>query len=69
MRFLGKIILNFWKKWKAGKTGFPIVDAGMRELNATGFMHNRVENDYREFPHQTFAYRLANWRSLILRKN
>ena len=28
--------------WKAGKTGFPIVDAGMRELAATGFMHNRV---------------------------
>lgn len=29
-------------KWCEGKTGFPIVDAGMRELNATGFMHNRV---------------------------
>ncbi len=28
--------------WKQGKTGFPIVDAGMRELNTTGFMHNRV---------------------------
>jgi len=28
--------------WCAGKTGYPIVDAGMRELNATGFMHNRV---------------------------
>lgn len=28
--------------WKAGKTGYPIVDAGMRELSATGFMHNRV---------------------------
>ncbi len=28
--------------WKEGRTGFPIVDAGMRELNATGFMHNRV---------------------------
>ena len=28
--------------WCQGKTGFPIVDAGMRELNATGFMHNRV---------------------------
>lgn len=30
------------KKWCEGKTGFPIVDAGMRELNETGFMHNRV---------------------------
>jgi deoxyribodipyrimidine photo-lyase len=29
-------------KWCVGQTGFPIVDAGMRELNATGFMHNRV---------------------------
>jgi deoxyribodipyrimidine photo-lyase len=28
--------------WKVGKTGFPIVDAGMRQLAATGFMHNRV---------------------------
>jgi len=31
-----------FEKWCAGKTGYPIVDAGMRELNATGFMHNRV---------------------------
>jgi deoxyribodipyrimidine photo-lyase len=29
-------------KWCEGKTGFPIVDAGMRQLRATGFMHNRV---------------------------
>lgn len=29
-------------KWCEGNTGYPIVDAGMRELNATGFMHNRV---------------------------
>lgn len=28
--------------WKKGETGFPLVDAGMRELNQTGFMHNRV---------------------------
>ncbi|HRG83782.1 MAG TPA: deoxyribodipyrimidine photo-lyase [Chitinophagaceae bacterium] len=28
--------------WCAGNTGYPIVDAGMRELNSTGFMHNRV---------------------------
>uniref|UniRef100_UPI00356A9E5E cryptochrome/photolyase family protein n=1 Tax=Salegentibacter sp. TaxID=1903072 RepID=UPI00356A9E5E len=28
--------------WKTGKTGFPLVDAGMRQLNQTGFMHNRV---------------------------
>lgn len=28
--------------WCQGKTGFPIIDAGMRQLNSTGFMHNRV---------------------------
>lgn len=31
-----------FQSWCEGKTGFPIVDAGMRELNATGHMHNRV---------------------------
>ena len=31
-----------FQKWCEGKTGYPIVDAGMRELNNTGFMHNRV---------------------------
>jgi len=31
-----------FEKWCAGTTGFPIVDAGMRELVATGYMHNRV---------------------------
>lgn len=31
-----------FEKWCTGNTGFPIVDAGMRELNETGFMHNRV---------------------------
>ena len=31
-----------FKAWCDGQTGYPIVDAGMRELNTTGFMHNRV---------------------------
>lgn len=31
-----------FESWCNGKTGYPIVDAGMRELKATGFMHNRV---------------------------
>lgn len=31
-----------FERWCNGQTGYPIVDAGMRELNATGFMHNRV---------------------------
>jgi deoxyribodipyrimidine photo-lyase len=33
---------RLYKKWCDGKTGYPLVDAGMRELNETGFMHNRV---------------------------
>ena len=31
-----------YQRWCEGSTGFPIVDAGMREMNETGFMHNRV---------------------------
>jgi deoxyribodipyrimidine photo-lyase len=31
-----------FEAWKEGRTGYPIVDAGMRELAATGYMHNRV---------------------------
>lgn len=31
-----------FQAWKEGRTGFPIVDAGMRQLNETGYMHNRV---------------------------
>ncbi len=31
-----------FEKWKSGTTGFPLVDAGMRQLNETGWMHNRV---------------------------
>jgi deoxyribodipyrimidine photo-lyase len=34
-----KIVFN---KWKKGLTGYPFVDAGMRELNETGFQHNRL---------------------------
>lgn len=33
---------QLFDKWCQGITGFPIIDAGMRELNQTGFMHNRV---------------------------
>ncbi len=33
---------DHFKKWCEGKTGYPMVDAGMRELNETGYMHNRV---------------------------
>jgi deoxyribodipyrimidine photo-lyase len=33
---------DLFRQWCEGSTGFPIVDAGMRELNQTGYMHNRV---------------------------
>ncbi len=33
---------KYFDAWCAGKTGYPIVDAGMRQMNETGFMHNRV---------------------------
>lgn len=33
---------DFFAAWCAGQTGYPIVDAGMRQLNQTGFMHNRL---------------------------
>ena len=33
---------ELFDKWCKGVTGYPIVDAGMRQLNATGYMHNRV---------------------------
>ena len=50
---------KFLEKWKAGKTGFPIVDAGMRELNATGFMHNRVRMITASF---LIKHLLTDWR-------
>lgn len=33
---------EWFKRWCEGRTGYPIVDAGMRQLNETGWMHNRV---------------------------
>ena len=33
---------NWFKKWCKGETGYPVVDAGMREMNSTGYMHNRA---------------------------
>jgi deoxyribodipyrimidine photo-lyase len=44
--------------WCKGMTGFPLVDAGMRELNATGFMHNRVRMVTASF---LVKHLLVNW--------
>ena len=38
-----------FKAWCKGETGYPLVDAGMRELNQTGFMHNRVRIDRKSY--------------------
>ncbi|MFP5039798.1 cryptochrome/photolyase family protein [Parasediminibacterium sp. JCM 36343] len=46
-------------KWCEGKTGYPIVDAGMRELNATGYMHNRVRMVVASF---LTKHLLTDWR-------
>lgn len=46
-------------KWCAGKTGVPIVDAGMRQLNKTGYMHNRVRMMTASFLVKTL---LIDWR-------
>jgi deoxyribodipyrimidine photo-lyase len=45
--------------WKEGRTGYPIVDAGMRELWATGFMHNRVRMITASF---LIKHLLIHWR-------
>ena len=45
--------------WKTGTTGFPIVDAGMRQLNETGFMHNRLRLITASFLVKTL---LIDWR-------
>ncbi|MEM8892580.1 MAG: deoxyribodipyrimidine photo-lyase, partial [Bacteroidota bacterium] len=47
-----------FKKWCEGKTGYPMVDAGMRELNATGHMHNRVRMVVASF---LTKHLLLNW--------
>ncbi|MDB5284516.1 MAG: deoxyribodipyrimidine photolyase [Bacteroidota bacterium] len=49
---------NF-KAWCEGKTGYPLVDAGMRELNTTGFMHNRVRMVVASF---LTKHLLTDWR-------
>jgi len=48
-----------FKAWCEGKTGYPIVDAGMRELNTTGFMHNRVRMIVASF---LVKHLLIDWR-------
>jgi deoxyribodipyrimidine photo-lyase len=50
---------ELFNRWCEGNTGYPIVDAGMRELNSTGFMHNRVRMITAMF---LSKYLLIDWR-------
>jgi deoxyribodipyrimidine photo-lyase len=50
---------NEFAAWCNGQTGYPIVDAGMRELNETGFMHNRVRMIVASF---LVKHLLIDWR-------
>jgi deoxyribodipyrimidine photo-lyase len=49
----------FLQKWKNGITGFPVVDAGMRQMNETGYMHNRCRMIVANFLIKTL---LIDWR-------
>jgi deoxyribodipyrimidine photo-lyase len=49
---------NHFEAWCTGQTGYPLVDAGMRELNQTGFMHNRVRMVTASF---LVKHLLINW--------
>ena len=67
-----KMNKEYYNKWTTGTTGFPVVDAGMRELNYTGYMHNRarlitsnflvklLEIDWR-YGEQYFATKLVDY--------
>jgi deoxyribodipyrimidine photo-lyase len=48
-----------FEAWCEGRTGYPLVDAGMRELNSTGFMHNRVRMVVASF---LVKHLLIDWR-------
>jgi deoxyribodipyrimidine photo-lyase len=48
-----------FEKWKTGTTGYALVDAGMRELNTTGYMHNRVRMLVASF---LIKHLLIDWR-------
>ena len=50
---------NWFKAWCDGETGFPVVDAGMRQLNETGYMHNRARLIVASFLTKTL---LIDWR-------
>lgn len=52
---------SMFRAWCEGKTGYPIVDAGMRQLNEIGWMHNRVRMCVAMFLSKDL---LLNWRKV-----
>jgi deoxyribodipyrimidine photo-lyase len=50
---------SWFNAWKKGETGYPIVDAGMRQMNTTGYMHNRARLIVASFLVKTL---LIDWR-------
>ena len=58
-RFRWRTSQNDLKAWQQGKTGYPLVDAGMKELWATGYMHNRVRMVVASF---LIKHLLVDWR-------
>ena len=48
-------------RWQRGQTGYPIVDAAMRQLWQTGYMHNRLRMIVGSFLVKKFAASLASW--------
>jgi deoxyribodipyrimidine photo-lyase len=50
---------NWFNAWKKGVTGYPVVDAGMRQMNTTGYMHNRTRLIVASFLVKTL---LIDWR-------
>jgi deoxyribodipyrimidine photo-lyase len=49
-----------WRAWQRGQTGYPIVDAGMRQMRTTGWMHNRVRMITASF---LVKHQLIDWRA------
>ncbi|MGI9658431.1 MAG: deoxyribodipyrimidine photo-lyase [Gaiellaceae bacterium] len=51
---------------RRGDPGFPLIDAGMRQLRTEGWMPNRVKDARGIVPHETSRYRLAPWCRALL---
>ena len=54
------------EKWQKGLTGYPIMDAGMRELWETGYMHNRVRMITSSFLVKNLLQHWQIWKKLVL---